>query len=110
MVAVLVLVAQLQKAGCLKPALIGFFCDPDPSNLTRLQLLIKEKSTVYVTKITSFVCIKLGYCIFDYQSLQLKLQRLLPGFEQNYTLLLSVSLSQKLLTPLTLPLQLTLAL
>lgn len=48
--------------------------------------------------------------VFDYQGLQFKLQGLLPGFEQHYTLLLSVSLSQELLTTLTLPLQLTLAL
>ncbi len=47
---------------------------------------------------------------FDYQGFQFKLQGLLPGFEQHYALLLPVSLSQKLLPTLTLPLQLTLTL
>lgn len=47
---------------------------------------------------------------FDYQSFQFELQRLLPGFKQHYTLLLPVSLSQKLLATLTLPLQLPLSL
>lgn len=48
--------------------------------------------------------------VFGYQGFQFKLQGLLPGFEQHYTLLLSVSLSQELLATLALPLQLTLTL
>lgn len=53
---------------------------------------------------------KYVYTTCDYQGLQFKFQGLLSGFEHHYTLLLSVSLSQKLLATLTLPFQLTLAL
>ena len=51
---------------------------------------------------------KYVYTMFDYQGLQFKFQGLLSGFEHHYTLLLSVSLSQKFLATLTLPFQLTL--
>lgn len=61
------------------------------------------------TLLFCFVLKSLCMYVFVYQSFQFKLQGLLPGFEEHYALLLSVSLSQKLLATLTLPLQLTLA-